>query len=109
MSLDQFIERWQLVMDSKATDSRPNSITARKPSRTIKATPIVRRLRQLRFLYHRLRKTNPIEIPETRDKRQQQPDAIALVDHQRLLAVTIVVNNLFRWRVADFERIKKKR
>ena len=49
------------------------------------------------------------KIPDGCDKRKQQPDAIALIDHQRLLAVAIVIDHFFRRCLPDFERIKKQR
>src|SRR6185436_20713702 len=110
MSLNQLFD-WQQVLlrHSKSTDRGPYAIASCKPRRAIKATPTVRRLAQFRLLNHRLRKTNSIEIPEARHKRQQQPESIALVDHQRLLAVPVVIDNLLRRGLADFEWIKEER
>src|ERR1044072_6207425 len=107
MSLDQLINWRQIVTwHCKTTDSRPDHSASRKPGGRIKPAPVVRRLSQLSLLNHCLRKTDRVEIPKTRHERQQQPDAIALVNHQRLVTVSIVINNLFRRRVTNFKRIE---
>src|SRR5689334_9879484 len=110
MPLDQLFERRQNIRRrAETTKGRPRTFVAGEPRRTVKATPVVRRLRQLRLLNYRLGKTLRIKIPKTRNERQQQSHSIALINHQRLLAVPVVINDIVRWCVADFERIKKKR
>src|SRR6185436_12895767 len=109
MSLNQLFD-WQQVLlrHSKSTDRGPYAIASCKPRRAIKAAPTVRRLSQFRLLNHRLRKTNSIEVPKACHKRQQQTQSLALVHHQRLLAVPVVVHYLFRRRVANLKWIEEK-
>ena len=66
----------------------------------IKPAPVVRWLSQSGFFEHCLCKTHVVEIPKACDKRKQQPDSLALVDHQRLITVTIVINHFFRRRLS---------
>src|SRR6185436_20888220 len=109
MSLDQIVDWRQILLRrSKSAERGPHAIASCEPRRTIKAAPTVRRLSQFRLLNHRLRKTNSIEVPKACHKRQQQTQSLALVDHQRLLAVPVVVHYFFRRRVANLKWIEKK-
>src|SRR3954451_9510269 len=104
MAGDKHVDRRQVLLRrSKASDGRPNTLTPCQPRSTVEAAPVVRRLGQSGLFDHRLGKAHVVEVPKARDKRQQQPESLTLINHQRLIAMTIVMNPFFRRPASELE------
>ena len=93
----------------KTTDGGPCDLTPRQPRRTLKPAPRVRRLTQARFVDHAFC-GNSLDRNSTRTPQTATAiHSLALVHHQRLLAVAVVVDDLFRRRLSNHERIQQQR
>src|SRR5215211_3678630 len=104
MSSDKLVNwRQVLLRRSKASDHGPNTLATRKPRRTVEPAPVVRRLRQPGLFEHCLCETHIVEIPKRGDEWKQQADPLALVDHQCLMTMTILINHFVRRRVSERE------